>query len=207
VVRHLCALSVSLTLTLTFDDGPEPVWSTRVAEELQRCSAHATFFLVGERVRQAPDQARAIVASGNEAQLHCHRHIRHSELSEAEIEQDTRKALCALAAVGVRPTSWRTPWGVRTADTLRVARRHRLRLVHWTIDTHDWRGDTAEQMLMQAHSQLATGGVVLMHDGLGPGSRRNGCENTVELIGPLLDAARSEGLELAPVSLGTGARR
>lgn len=198
---------MSHTLSLTFDDGPEPVWSTRVVEELQRCDAHATFFLVGERVHQVPEQARVIVANGNEAQLHCHRHIRHSELSEAEIERDTREALSALAAVGVRPTFWRTPWGVRTPDTLRVARRHRLRLVHWTVDTHDWRGDTVQAMLTRARSQLAPGGVVLMHDGLGPGSRRDSCENTVRLIAPLVDAARSEGLEVAPVSGDAGEPR
>ena len=207
MVGHLRALSVPRTLALTFDDGPEHVWSSRVVHELQLCDAHATFFLIGERVHDAPEQARAIVTSGNEAQLHCHRHIRHSELSEAEIEQDTREALGALATVGVRPTHWRTPWGVRTADTLRVAERHRLQLVHWTIDTHDWRGDTAEAMLTRARSQLAKGGVVLMHDGLGPGSRRATCQNTVELIGPLVDAARSEGLEVTPLSVGAEERR
>lgn len=195
------------TLSLTFDDGPEPTWSARVVKTLQRCDAHGTFFLIGERVRDTPELARAIAASGNEVQLHCHRHIRHSELSEAEIEQDTREALCALASVGLRPTCWRTPWGVTTAETRRVARRHGLRLVHWTIDTHDWRGDTAEAMLTRAHSQLGTGGVVLMHDGLGPGSRRESCENTVELIRPLVDAARSEGLDVGPlrsVAVGRG---
>jgi len=207
VVGYLRALRVPRTLTLTFDDGPEHVWSSRVVHELQLCDAHATFFLIGERVHDAPERARAIVTSGNEAQLHCHRHIRHSELSEVEIEQDTREALGALAKVGVRPTHWRTPWGVRTAATLRVARRHRLQLVHWTIDTHDWRGDTAEAMLTRARSQLATGGVVLMHDGLGPGSRRATCQNTVELIGPLVDAARSEGLEVTPLSGGAEERR
>jgi peptidoglycan/xylan/chitin deacetylase (PgdA/CDA1 family) len=195
---------VSRTLTLTFDDGPEPVWSSRVVDELQRRDARATFFLVGERVRETPEQAREIVASGNEVQLHCHRHVRHSDLSETEIEQDTCEALSALAAVGVRPTHWRTPWGVQTADTLRVARRHRLRLVHWTIDTHDWRGDTAQEMLTRARSQLETGGVVLMHDGLGPGSRRDTCENTVQLIGPLVDAVRSEGLVVGPLPGGIG---
>jgi peptidoglycan/xylan/chitin deacetylase (PgdA/CDA1 family) len=206
VVHDLRTLSVRRTLTLTFDDGPEPVWSARVVHELQRRDAHAMFFLVGERVRAMPEQAKAIVASGHEVQLHCHRHVRHSDLSEAEIEADTCEALSALAAVGVRPTHWRTPWGVRTADTLRVAARHRLQLVHWTIDTHDWRGDTAQAMLERARARLPTGGVVLMHDGLGPGSQRDTCENTVELIGPLLDAARSEGLVVGPLPDELGGR-
>jgi peptidoglycan-N-acetylglucosamine deacetylase len=198
---------VDRTLALTFDDGPEPVWSARVLDALQRADAHATFFLIGRRVLDEPGPTREILASGNELQLHCHRHIRHSELSEAGIEHDTREALAALASVGVRPTRWRTPWGIRTADTLRVARRHRLQLIHWTIDTHDWRGDAPEVMLRRARLRLTTDAVVLMHDGLGPGSQRSTCENTVELIGPLVDAARSEGLEVGPLPAAVGQRR
>ena len=83
-------------------------------------------------------------------QLHAHRHVRHTELDEREIELDTRPALEALASVGVRPTHWRTPWGVRTAATERVAARHGLTLVDWTLDTHDWRGDPASAMFARA---------------------------------------------------------
>jgi hypothetical protein len=75
-----------------------------------------------------------------------------------------------------------------------VAARHRLTLVHWTIDTHDWRGDPAHAMLARAREQLAAGAVVLMHDGLGPGALRSGCQNTVELLAPLIAAARALGL-------------
>ena len=186
------------TLSLTFDDGPDELWSTRVLEALLDCSAWGTFFVIGERAQAAPELLAAIIETGNEVQLHCHRHIRHTELSELEIERDTGEALAALAELGVRPTYWRTPWGAQTAATIRVAKRHGLALVNWTIDTHDWRGDPAAVMLARARARLVDGGVVLMHDGLGPGALRVGCENTVELLKPLVAAARSAGLEVGP---------
>lgn len=165
--------------------------------ELERCRARATFFVLGERVEATPDVVCAAVDAGHEVQLHGYRHLRHSQLSEEEIELDTRAALDALAQVGVRPTRWRTPWGIATPASERVALRHGLTLVHWTIDTHDWRGDPALAMLARARRQLAPGAVVLMHDGLGPGAMRSGCENTVELLAPLIAAACARGLEPA----------
>jgi peptidoglycan/xylan/chitin deacetylase (PgdA/CDA1 family) len=195
---------------LTFDDGPDERWTPRVQEQLERCRARATFFVLGERVEATPAVVRAALDAGHEVQLHGYRHLRHSGLTEEEIELDTRAALDALAQVGVRPTCWRTPWGVVTAASERVAARHHLTLVHWTIDTHDWRGDPALAMLARAREQLAPGAVVLMHDGLGPGALRSGCENTVELLAPLIAAARARGLApsaAVPEIGGSGVRR
>jgi peptidoglycan/xylan/chitin deacetylase (PgdA/CDA1 family) len=169
-----------------------------VLEQLERCRARATFFVLGERVQATPAVVRAALDAGHEVQLHGYRHLRHSELAEEEIELDTRAALGALAQVGVRPTRWRTPWGVVTPASERVAARHRLTLVRWSIDTHDWRGDPAPAMLERARRQLAPGAVELMHDGLGPGATRSCCANTVELLAPLIAAARARAL--APVA-------
>ncbi len=181
-------------LSFSFDDGPEPVWTERVLRELGSAEVRATFFLIGERVLEHPQLAHAIVAAGHEVQLHCHRHVRHTELSEAELIEDTRQGLGALASARVSPQLWRAPWGEQTSASERVAQRFGLSLVRWSIDTHDWRGDTPAEMLAAALPALAGGGAVLMHDGLGPGARREGCENTVGLIGPLSSAARELGV-------------
>jgi peptidoglycan-N-acetylglucosamine deacetylase len=195
----------SRSLALTFDDGPNDYWTPSVLGVLAQAGVGATFFMIGERLRSARAAAQAVLEAGSEVQLHCHRHLRHSELSEAEIEADTLCALDAFAEIGVCPTLWRTPWGVRTGATERVAARHNLRLIDWTIDTHDWRGDSVAAMLAVARAQMEHGGVVLMHDGLGPGALRIGVQNTVELLLPLIAAARAEGLSVGPLSLESDA--
>jgi peptidoglycan/xylan/chitin deacetylase (PgdA/CDA1 family) len=161
--------------------------------------------MLGERVRAAPGLARAVRDAGFDVQLHADRHIRHSELDEQAIERDTCAALDALAAIDVRPTLWRTPWGIVTEASERVAARHGLALTGWTIDTHDWRGDSPATMLAAARARLVPGAVVLMHDALGPGSRRANAQNTVELLEPLIAEARSRGLSVGalprPVSV------
>jgi peptidoglycan/xylan/chitin deacetylase (PgdA/CDA1 family) len=186
------------TLTLTFDDGPDEHWTPRVLEELERLGAHACFFMTGERLCAAPWIARKVAGAGHEIGLHCDQHIRHTEMDESEIEADTVAALAAFAEVGLFPTRWRTPWGICTPATVRVAERHGLELVHWSIDTHDWRGDSPRDMLGAAAERLQDGAIVLMHDGLGPGSLRAGCENTLALLAPLCSLAAERGLSAAP---------
>jgi peptidoglycan/xylan/chitin deacetylase (PgdA/CDA1 family) len=170
-----------------------------VLAELDRCGARATFFMVGERVLAEPVLARKVLAAGHDIQLHCHRHIRHTELTEAELQDDSESALAALESIGVHPRLWRAPWGVCIDTSHRVAERLGLQLVGWSIDTHDWRGDEPQAMLDHARSQLADGGAVLMHDALGPGARRAGCQNTLALLPRLTALGRAHGLTLVPM--------
>ena len=143
-----------------------------------------------------------MLAEGHGVQLHAFAHIRHTKLSEEIGAADTDRALSTLASLGVEPDLWRTPWGVTAEWTERVAAARGLELVRWTADTHDWRGDTAAEMLAAIEDDVADGAIVLAHDALGPGATRDGCAETVDLIAPLVALARSRGLE--PVALAPG---
>jgi peptidoglycan/xylan/chitin deacetylase (PgdA/CDA1 family) len=189
-------------VALTFDDGPDPVWTPRVLAELSRLGATATFFVDARRARAHPELIAAITAGGHEVGFHCLDHVRHSELAQAEVGAEAANGLAMLASLGIYPTVWRAPWGVVTAATRRAASEHGLELWNWSFDSHDWRGDSREQMLdaLSEAGGLADGAVVLMHDALGPGARRDGCAETVRLTVALLEAARSAGLRPAPLS-------
>ena len=192
-------MTMSRAVSFTFDDGPDEVWTPRVHAELERLDVRATFCVVGERALRCPEMLRASVAAGHEVELHCHRHVRHTQLTQTELSRDTEQALDALARAGVEPTSWRAPWGVTTSASRRVAHSFGLRLLDWSIDTHDWRGDEPAAMLAAAKRKLRAGGSVLMHDALGPGATRAGCENTLALLEGLSEAVRELGVEPAPI--------
>jgi peptidoglycan/xylan/chitin deacetylase (PgdA/CDA1 family) len=186
----------------TFDDGPDSIWTPRVLAELDRCGVRATFFMVGEHVERAAELARAVVDRGHDVELHCHRHLRHIDLTDRELREDARTALAAFARAELpKPTRWRAPWGICTEATERVATELELELVHWSADTHDWRGDASAEMLEAVDAEIEDGAIVLMHDGLGPGALRADVGETVELIGPLSELARERGLRVLPLSL------
>ncbi len=186
-------------VSFTFDDGPDPVWTPHVHSELERLDVRATFFVTGVRALRHPEVLRAGLDAGHEIQLHCHRHIRHDKLTESQLRLDTERALEALSKAGVTPALWRAPWGVTTVASERIARSLGLQLHRWSIDTHDWRGDPPETMVAAAAPDLHAGGSLLMHDALGPGSRRSGCENTVALLDGLTVSSRELGLDPQPV--------
>ncbi len=190
--------SPGAAVALTFDDGPDPVWTPIVLRRLARLGARATFFVVVPHALRLPHLVRAMRADGHAVELHCWDHVRHSRRTRDDVERDTDRALEALAGIGVAPTRWRTPWGDTAEWSADVAAARGLALAGWTMDTHDWRGDTAERMLDAVRPGLLPGGVVLMHDGIGPGATRVDCLQTVRLLQPLCAAVRGAGLAVAP---------
>jgi peptidoglycan-N-acetylglucosamine deacetylase len=193
---------VSGTVALTYDDGPDPLWTERLLAELRASGARATFFVIAPNAVSNPDLIEEMCADGHEVAFHCHRHVRHVQQSEDELSADLVGGLRQLRSIGAVPRAWRAPWGRETEVTRRLAARHRLRLWGWNLDSHDWRGDSAARMYaaMAAQGGLRDGDVVLMHDGLGPGARRSDCAQTLELTRLLVAEAEREGLALAPVS-------
>jgi polysaccharide deacetylase len=187
---------------LSFDDGPDPVWTPAVLDVLAAEGAQATFFVLGPRALEHREVVARIAADGHEIGLHAWDHVRHGERTRADLERDTDRALAALGELGVRPRRWRTPWGDVAAWTDAVAAARGLDVTGWTADSHDWRGDPAEAMLAALVPELGPGGMVLMHDGLGPGALRADCRETVRLVGPLCDAIRARGWDTGAAPIG-----
>ena len=181
-------------VALTFDDGPHPVWTPRILEALEKARARATFFVIPPLALEHQGLVETMLEAGHGVELHCMNHVRHTELTADGVEAEAREGLRALRSIGAEPRLWRPPWGVVAPWTWSIAASRGLRIMGWTADTHDWRGDGAVQMLESAGPLLQEDAVVLMHDGLGPGALRDGCEQTVALIGGLVDRCREIGL-------------
>jgi peptidoglycan-N-acetylglucosamine deacetylase len=181
---------------LTFDDGPDPVWTPRVLDVLGAAGARATFFLIAPRAIAHPGVVARMRAERHEIGLHCDEHVRHSTQTEAWLIADTERALDRLASLGIAPTRWRTPWGDTAPFTREVADARGLALTGWTVDTHDWRGDSAATMFAATRDGLIDEAIVLAHDGIGPGARRADARETVAYTGRVIDFARDTGVAL-----------
>jgi peptidoglycan/xylan/chitin deacetylase (PgdA/CDA1 family) len=193
---------VSGTFALTYDDGPDPLWTAQLLEELGESGARATFFVMTPRAVANRELIEEMLAAGHEVALHCYRHVGHPEQSEGEMAAEVSTGIRQLRSVGVYPRAWRAPWGRETDVTRRLAGRHGLRLWGWNLDSHDWRGDGCAQMqaALDADGGLRDGAVVLMHDGIGPGALRDDCEQTILLSRALLSAGAARGLRPVTVS-------
>jgi peptidoglycan/xylan/chitin deacetylase (PgdA/CDA1 family) len=166
-----------------------------VLDALRASKTRATFFVLAPRAAAHPEVIARTLAEGHAIGVHADEHVRHTELDAEAGAADLDRALTVLHRLGVQPEIWRTPWGVEAEWTRPAAAAHGLRVVGWSADTHDWRGDAADAMLATIQPAIQDGAIVLAHDGLGPGATRDGCDETVALIDPLVALARSRGME------------
>jgi peptidoglycan/xylan/chitin deacetylase (PgdA/CDA1 family) len=190
-------------LSLTFDDGPDPRGTPAVLDALARAGVRATFFVLGERVRAHPELLRRIVDEGHDVQAHGFAHPRHPRVTEDDVVSDIEAELAELGRHGIEPELWRAPFGDLAAFSARLAEERGLRLAGWTVDTHDWQGLDAGEMLAAIVPALEDGAIVLMHDGVGEGALREDCEATARMVGPLVVAAREARLEPGPLDPAT----
>jgi peptidoglycan-N-acetylglucosamine deacetylase len=183
-------------LALTFDDGPDPAWTPQLLDLLRIVGACATFFPIASRASAHPAIIERMRTEGHAIGLHCDQHVRHSERDAAWLARDTDEALRRLVELGVTPTFWRTPWGDTAPWSQRIARERDLRLIGWTADSHDWRGASADDMFEATREALTDGAVVLAHDGLGPGARREDLRATLDYVVLVCRHAHDRGLGL-----------
>lgn len=181
-----------MVIALTFDDGPSPEWTPPILEALARAGARATFFPLSPRAAAHPELMLRIAAEGHLIGLHGWAHLKHPDYPRAVVAADTELALSVLPRV----EWWRFPYGRDAPYSRDLAAAHGLRVAGWTHDTHDWDGRDAAAMAFTP----AADEVVLMHDGLGPGRRRESCLETVRLTERLLEhgSVRLDELDVVP---------
>lgn len=208
-VRSLPAAAAARgEIALTLDDGPDPEVTPAVLDLLAAHGARATFFCIGERVREHPALTRRIVDAGHSVQNHSLRHRHHfSLLGRRGFEREIGDAQALLADVtGVRPHCFRAPAGLRNPLLDPVLHHLNLHLVSWSCRAFDTRLGDPVVALQRLSRGLCGGSIVLLHDGH---SRRTAQGRAVVLdVLPLfLQRCRAEGLNPVTLSEALPARR
>lgn len=157
---------------LTFDDGPNDPWTPRLLELLARHEVRATFFLIGNFVRQRPDLARAIRSAGHLVGNHTLSHPWLTLVSPRRVREELAGCNAALEdALGEPVRFMRPPHGARRPDVLRAARELGLTAVQWNAMGFDWRPIPAAQIAAHLERGIGRnrrrgrGSNLLLHDG------------------------------------------
>ena len=165
-VTRLPATAVA-SVAITIDDGPDPEVTPQVLDLLAAQGARATFFCIGQRVREHPALVRRIVAAGHSVQNHSLRHRHHFSLAgPAALAREIGDAQAVLAdTTGVLPHCFRAPAGLRNPLLDPVLHRLGLHLVSWTRRGYDTREADAGRVSARLLRGLAAGDILLLHDG------------------------------------------
>lgn len=163
-------LAAPRQIALTFDDGPNPVWTPRVLALLARAHVHATFCIIGRQALQYPQLVKAIVAGGHTLCNHTFDHDEHLPSRSAVVQrQELVKAQQAITAAsgGIAPQLYRAPGGAWSPQVEQLARELRMTPLKWTVDPRDWAKPGTNAIIAKTLAQLRPGGIVLLHDGGG----------------------------------------
>jgi peptidoglycan/xylan/chitin deacetylase (PgdA/CDA1 family) len=155
-------------IALTFDDGPYPIFTPLLLEQLRRLHVHATFFLIGRDAQQWPDLARRIEADGNEIADHTYTHPNLDEEPPEEVRTEILEGRDVLYGLVHDPSVrvyFRPPHGRYTVQTIEVAQQLGYQTILWTDDAGDWRKVTAAQLRDHLERFATAPEIVLLHSG------------------------------------------
>ena len=185
-------------IALTFDDGPDPVWTPRVLDVLAAWDTRATFFVVGERAARAPDVVRAIANAGHDVGSHGWSHRSLWLCGPRRTAEEVGRAHALLAELsGREPRDFRPPWGMLNAALFPVLRHYGSRCILWSIQSEGLRPVDARAQIAHVLARAHPGAIVDLHDAEGtPKAPERLCAALPEMI----DGLRRQGFEL--VTLG-----
>jgi peptidoglycan-N-acetylglucosamine deacetylase len=160
-------------VALTFDDGPNEPYTTRVLDILKEKGVHATFFLIGQNAELYPDTARRIIADGNVVGNHSYSHWSHHAFTAYGITDLEKNQSVLHDILGVTPHLYRPPFGRKSPWELASLKRNNLAGVNWDVFANDlhihhtaddyW----AERFAGHIVKDAKAGSIVLLHDGFG----------------------------------------
>jgi peptidoglycan/xylan/chitin deacetylase (PgdA/CDA1 family) len=182
-------------LALTYDDGPNEPYTLQLLEVLERHGVHATFFMIGDYVRQKPSIVRAVRQQGHAIGSHTmtHPHLMYASRSRLRSEMQDCAALIE-DTLGEPVPLFRPPFGSRRPEVLRCAAELGLTPVMWNVTGFDWNAKSARAIEFNiergiVHNQnRGCGTNVLLHDGSHQGmgaDRRRTVSATATLLGML----------------------
>lgn len=175
-------------IALTFDDGPGPRTMELLAQ-LEKYNAHATFFMLGQKVSSYPDAIRKMQEIGCELGNHSYDHPDLSKLDAAGIQSQisqTNEGIRGIAGNGA--TVLRPPYGAISST---LSSNAGMPMILWNIDTLDWKTRNAQSTIDAVMKDVKDGDIILMHDIH---------SETIDAALQLIPRLQAEGYQLVTVS-------
>lgn len=149
------------TMYLTFDDGPSEENTRKVLDILRERNIKATFFLVGENVRNHPEVARQIVAEGHTIGIHCDNHDYNAlyESVDSYVADFEKARQTVYEVTGVETNLFRFPGGSVNAYNKKTSKAIIREMTDRGYIYYDWNASLEDAVKNPDPKQLIENGV------------------------------------------------
>ncbi|WP_339236937.1 polysaccharide deacetylase family protein [Paenibacillus sp. FSL R5-0517] len=181
---------------LTFDDGPDPLYTPRLLDLLRQHQAKATFFVVGEHAASHPELIQRIHDEGHLIGIHNYIHKTNWLMRPRTVrDQIQRTGQIIHEVTGVKTCFYRPPWGIMNLFDF-FSKKER-KIVLWSSMFEDWRSRVGVQRLTERMlKELRGGEVMLLHDrGTTLGADAHAPEHMLQALEVVLQEAERLGLQ------------
>ncbi len=149
---------------LTFDDGPHPVVTPFVLDELKKYNAKATFFCIGKNVVEFPELYNRIFDEGHSIGNHTQQH-----LNGWKTRNETYLSDVAIAANYIQSNLFRPPYGrlksFQAKGISEAMKNKSAKIVMWDVLSGDFDDSLSnEECLNNVIDNISSGSIVVFHD-------------------------------------------
>ncbi|WP_068615915.1 polysaccharide deacetylase family protein [Paenibacillus tuaregi] len=180
---------------LTFDDGPDPVYTPQLLDLLKKYNAKATFFVVGSNAEKNPEIVKRMYEEGHLIGIHNYIHKTNWLMRPGTVKKQILRTDKIIHDVtGFNTHYYRPPWGI--VNLFDFSKKNDIQIVLWSSMFGDWRYKLgADELARRMLKKLAPGEVFLLHDcGATLGANAEAPMNMLIALERVLIEARSRGL-------------
>ena len=146
---------------LTFDDGPIPEVTPWVLQQLRKFNAKATFFCVGENVKNNPNIFDQVIQEGHMTGNHTFNHLNGWGTENIPYFHNIRN--CAHL---VKSSVFLPPYGRMLPQQAQFLQRH-YEIVMWDVLSGDFDPNISEQQCLDnVLKNTKQGSIIVFHDSL-----------------------------------------
>lgn len=176
------------TIALTFDDGPSK-YTKEIVELLEKYEANATFFVLGNKVKNYNETLQFVLEHGNELGNHSYNHKQLTRLSLNELKEQVEKTNSIVKdTLNYDIRLLRPTYG---AVNNKLRKNLDMEIVLWNVDTLDWKLKNSKAIAKRALHDIKDGKIVLMHDIY---------KSTLEALKLILPELKKQGYQIVTVS-------
>ncbi len=146
---------------LSFDDGPHPIATTFVLDELKKYGARGTFFCIGKNVIQQPQLYQRILQEGHRVGNHTHQHLNGWKTADKDYFKDILQASTYIDTNLFRP-----PYGrISRFQIENIKSALDYKIIMWDVLSADFDASiTPEKCASNVTANARPGSIIIFHD-------------------------------------------